>query len=302
VTADWGGFLENSKAFQEARAYVTDQVKAGLKETHAKDLNLQKARLKKQIHQRLQKLPEYRRRYAEQALNRILKRFYGESEDRIATIADVALDAMEHDAYWAVLDHINTLSQGDVSSFAESLEEFGLMELATIGAQAARRRQFLDYFDQLVQNPETLEKDTHKALETNLWILGRNYSMMSSNATLRKMIETHCGESFSGNRAARRPDLLLSQDYGDTYLLIEFKRPSHDITRDDIAQAEKYRDDLSTRLSSTGKMDIMIIGRGRVTTLDTRNMISSISIHSYASITSSARTELNWLINSLSMP
>ena len=32
-----------------------------------------------------------------------------------------------------------------------------------------------------------------------------------------------------------------------TYLLIEFKRPSHPITRDDIAQVEKYRDDLSSR-------------------------------------------------------
>jgi hypothetical protein len=300
VTADWGGVLENSKAYQEARSYIKEQVKAGLQETHTRELNLQKARLQKQIHQRLQQLPEYRRRYAEEALNRILKRFYGETEDRIATIADVALDAMEHDAYWAILDRINTLSQGDVDSFAESLEEFGLMELATIGGQASRRRQFLNYFDQLIQNPKTLEKDTHRALETNLWILGRQYSMMSSNATLRKMIETYCGESFKDSRAAKRPDLLLSQDYGDTYLLIEFKRPSHDITRDDIAQAEKYRDDLSSRLSSTMKMDIMMVGKGRVATLDTHNLLSSVKIHSYASIISSARTELDWLIASLS--
>ncbi len=37
------------------------------------------------------------------------------------------------------------------------------------------------------------------------------------------MIETYCGKSFDGSRAAKRPDLLLSQDYGDTYLLIEFQ-------------------------------------------------------------------------------
>lgn len=211
VTADWGGVLENSKAFQEARSYIKEQVKAGLQETHARELSLQKARLQKQIHQRLQQLPEFRRRYAEEALNRILRRFYGESEDRVATIADVALDAMEHDAYWAVLDRINTLSQGDVGSFAESLEEFGLMELATIGAQASRRRQFLDYVEQLIQDPRTLEKDAHKALETNLWLFGRQYSMMSSNATLRKMIDIYCGESFRGSRATKRPDLLTQR-------------------------------------------------------------------------------------------
>ncbi|TIL63277.1 MAG: ATP-binding protein [Mesorhizobium sp.] len=302
VTADWGSILENSKAYQEARSYVQAQVKAGLKETHAKDLGLQKARLQRQIHRRLSQLPEYRRRYAEEALNRILKKLYGESEDRITIIADVALDAMEHDAYWAVLDRIGRLSKGDVGSFAESLEEFGLIELATIGAQASRRLEFLNFLDQLVQNPQTLEKDAHKAFETNLWLLGRKYSVMSSNSTLHKVIETYCNSAFKGSRAAKRPDLLLSQDYGDKYLLIEFKRPSHNITRDDISQAEKYRDDLSSRLSSTATMDIVMVGKGRVTALDTRNLLDSISLHSYASIISSARTELDWLIASLSKP
>jgi len=300
VTADWGGVIENSKAYQEAQGYIKAVVKEGLQATHARDMSLQKARLQKQIHQRLQQLPEYRRQYAQEALNRILKRFYGESEDRIATIADVALDAMEHDAYWAVLERINASSQGDVGSFAESLQQFGLVELSTIGLQAASRLRFLDYLDQLIQKPETLEKDTHKAIESSLWVLGRRYSSMSSNATLRSITENYCETTFKGSGAAKRPDLLLAQDYGDAFLLIEFKRPSHSITRDDIAQAEKYRDELSPRLTSTTKMDIMMVGKGRAIGLDTNNLLSTITIHSYASITSTARTELDWLISSLS--
>lgn len=300
VTADWGSILENSKSYQEARSYVFDQVKAGLQETHSKDLSLQKARLQKQINHRLSQLPEHRRSYAEQALNRILKKFYGETEERIATIADVALDALEHDAYWAVLDRIKTSSHGDVSSFASSLEEFGLVELANIGSQASRRREFLNFLDQLVQNPKTLEKDAHQAFETNLWLPGRKYSLMSSNSTLQTVIDTYCDIAYRGNRASKRPDLLLSQDYGDKYLLIEFKRPSHNIDRDDIAQAEKYRDDLSSRLSSTAAMDIIMIGKGRVATLDTRNLPPLVSLHSYASVISAARSELDWLIDSLS--
>ncbi|WP_291365251.1 ATP-binding protein [Acetobacter sp. UBA5411] len=173
VTADWSNILENSKSFQEIKLYVNEEIKAALKEFHSKEVNLQKARLQKQIHQRLQRLPQYRRQYAEEALNRILKRFYDESHDRVATIVDVTLDAMECDPYWVVLDHIKASSKSDVGSFATSLEEFGLVELATIGHQASQRRQFLDFFDQLIQNPDTLEKDAHKALETNLWILGR---------------------------------------------------------------------------------------------------------------------------------
>ena len=170
VTADWGGVIENSKAFQEAEAYIKAEVKKQLQVTHTNDMNLQKARLQKQIHQRLQRLPENRRRYAHEALNRILKRFYGESEERIAIIADVALDAMEHDAYWAVLQKIGDARGADVGSFAEALEEFGLLELSSIAVQASHRRQFLDYFDQLMNNSATLEKDAHRAFEKNLWM------------------------------------------------------------------------------------------------------------------------------------
>jgi hypothetical protein len=300
VTADWGAILENSKGFQEAQSFIRAKVKAQLSETHARDLALQKARLQKEIHRRLQNMPEFRRRYAEEALNKILSRFYGESADRISVIAEVALDAMEYDTYWILLDKINALSQGDVGNFAEALEEFGLLELTTIGVQASRRRQILDYFDKLVQNPDTLEKDTHKALETNLWMLGRQYSTMSSNSTLKKIVENLSQKSLNRDRAKKRPDLLLSQDHKETYLLIEFKRPSHPISRDDIAQAEKYRDDLLPNLPSTTSVDIMMIGKGRVVGLDLKNLPTNISIHSYASLISAARTEVEWLITSLS--
>jgi hypothetical protein len=300
VTADWGGIVENSKVFQEAQVLIKAEVKKELQITHTNEMNLQKARLQKQIQQRLQQLPENRRRYAQEALNRILKRFYGESEERIATIADVALDAMEHDAYWAVLDSINKAREADIGSFADALEQFGLLELSSIGVQASHRRTFLDYLDELVQNVATLEKDAHKAFEKNdLWLLGRKYSMMSSNVTLRTMIKTYCDATFKGAGASKRPDLLLSQDFGDTYLLIEFKRPSHIISRDDIAQVEKYRDELSARLSSAAKMNIMMIGKGRTSSLNVNNLLDTIAIHSYTSIISSARSEMDWLINSL---
>jgi Histidine kinase-, DNA gyrase B-, and HSP90-like ATPase len=299
VTADWGGLIENSKVYEEVRDFVKDAVKTELKSTHARDLSLQKARLQKSINLRLQQLPQHRRVFAQEAVNRILKRFYGETYERISVIADVALDAMEHDAYWAVLEKIGALSAGDVGSFAESLEEFGLLELSAVGQQATRRIKFLDYLDQLISNTETLEKDVHKALDTNLWVFGRNYSAMSSNSTLRSIIDSFCSEKFKGPRASKRPDLLLSQDHRDSYLLIEFKRPSHSISRDDIAQAEGYRDDLSARLSSASQMEILMIGRGKIPGLDSNSIAPRIMIHSYVSLISAARAELEWLIASL---
>ncbi|MDO6591956.1 MULTISPECIES: ATP-binding protein [Rhodobacterales] len=104
VTADWGGVNESSKAFEQISSFVRDEVKSKLKSTHNRQLNLQKARLQKQINKRLENLPEHRRGFAEKALNKILNKYYSESDARAQVIADVALDAMEHDGYWEVLE------------------------------------------------------------------------------------------------------------------------------------------------------------------------------------------------------
>lgn len=299
VTADWGAIVENSRGFHELQEAVRQSVKEQLKQTHASEMGLQKARLKQQINQRLQRLPEYRRKFAEEALNRILQKFYGESDERIGTIVNVAISAMEHDEYWVVLEQIGDASRGDIHNFAESLGLFGLLELSRVASQSKGRLNFLDYLEQLVSNHETLEKDAHKALEGNLWILGRSYSSLASNVTLRNIVQVYCNKRFGGDMADKRPDLLLSEDNGDAYLLIEFKRPSHSITRDDISQAQKYRDELLPLLSHAKKFDILLIGKGRADKLDMNDLPRSVSINSYLALISAARSDLSWLLKSV---
>ena len=147
----------------------------------------------------------------------------------------MALDALEHDAYWAVFEKIDKCSSDDIEALSEALEQFGLLELSTIGVQAANRLRFLDYLDKIASNANAHEKEMHKSIENNLWVLGRKYASMSSNATLGKIIETYCGMRLR----------VPVQKSGQTFcchktmvniLLLEFKRPSHDITRGDIVR------------------------------------------------------------------
>lgn len=299
VTADWGCANESSKAYQEMCELVQDRVKKELKANHARQMSMQKARLQKAIDERLAKIPENRRKFAERALNKILQRFYGESDDRIQTIAEVALDAMEFDEYWTVFENIGSASLGDVSDFAASLQEFGLLELSNIRKQADKRIRFLDYLENLAENSATKEQEVHVALEKNLWVFGLNYSMMASNITLKRMIMAFCDKKYTGNAAQKRPDLLLSQGFDDRYLLIEFKRPSVPIGRPQVAQAEEYRDELSSQLPSDAAFEIMMIGKGRDSRLGVDRLAQNISIHSYKDLISRARNQISWLISSL---
>ena len=297
VTGDWGAVVENSKHYQELRPMVQEKLKEALTQVYKREVNLARARLKQEIDRRLALLPEYRRNYAKIALERVLQRFYGETDERVEPVVSVVLDALERDEYWQVLQKIDEAKGGDVEVFAEALELFGILDLALISRQAEYRKRVLDSLDELVGNPSTLEKTVHQVFEANLWVFGQDHALISSNQTLGKVIEEYVGKEFIGERANKRPDLFLAERLSGGFLLVEFKRPSHDLTRDDEAQAAKYRDDLSRSLGK--QVDVLLLGRRRSADVNPQYDTPQCKALGYSAIVSSARTTLTWLLESL---
>lgn len=296
VTADWGALFENSAAYQAVQQWASERLKESVGQVFTQEVSLAKARRQKKIDEVLSKLPEHRREYATKALDRVMRRFYGESEERIDVLISLVLEAFEKDEYWTVCQKIQEAKQSDVSLLADALREFGLVDIVYITQQARRRLLFLDELDMLAQKSETLESEMHKALEKNLWVFGSEYSIMASNQTLAVTIKRYCDQEFKGKRAAKRPDLFLAQNVLSRYLLIEFKRPSHTITRDDENQAEMYRDDLTPRFDP---IDILIIGGSIDASIQRQYGGQNIRLLSFNAVISTARTQLNWLIQNL---
>ena len=122
---------------------------------------------------------------------------------------------------------------------------------------------------------------------------------MSSNETLARIVEEYAQKKYSGKRAAKRPDLLLSTDPGDRYLLIEFKRPSHPITRQDEAQAQSYADELHALLPAK-PFEIIVIGGKRLSEANPQNDAPNMSVWSYGDVISKARHKVQWLLRTAS--
>src|SRR6266568_2761425 len=91
VTADWGAIIENSMAFGAVTGWVREQVKEKVEQVFKRDIKQTRAKREKAIQERLHRLPEYKRKLAEDALERVLLKFYGESEERIDTVIAVML-------------------------------------------------------------------------------------------------------------------------------------------------------------------------------------------------------------------
>lgn len=296
VTADWGDIVENSKAFQALKPVIQSHIKNALEDVYSREITLQRARIQRQINLRLAELPEHRRRFAQVALEKAMKRFYGESEDKVETVVSVVLDAFEKDEYWQILKEIDDTKGGDIETFASALEVFGLVDMAMMANQTQSRLKLLDHLDLLVRNPETLERTVHNVIERNLWALGSEYSLIASNKTLAVTIEEYTTSEFTGERAAKRPDLFLAQNLRGGYLLIEFKRPSKTITRDDQNQAAKYRDDLEPKF---GQIEILLLGKGRDSTALIQNDPPRLKVFGYEALLSTARIQFDWLLAEL---
>jgi hypothetical protein len=86
--------------------------------------------------------------------------------------------------------------------------------------------------------------------------------------------------------------LFLAQNLRGGFLLIEFKRPSKAIDRQDQRQAQEYRDELESKF---GQIEILLLGKGRDSTATAQNDPPRLHVFSYEALISAARTQLDWL-------
>jgi hypothetical protein len=295
VTAGWNAIIETSKAYQQVEEFVRPIVKAKLKEVFKRDFALHRGRLQQEIDRRLSKMPEHRRAYAHKLVQRVITKLYEDKQERIEPVVSVLLDALERDEYWYVLKALDDAPHSDVQILAETLEHFGIVEIALIGRRAQGRLKYLDHLQVLCNNAKTLEQQMHKALEQSLWVLGAEFDILCSNQSLRTAVENYSDNKFKGRSAHKRPDLVLLSGVDGRHLLIEFKRPSHTIRREDQAQAESYRDELT---STFGKIDVVLVGKDVDNAL-LLHQTPGVRFLSYTGAISKARTELNWLLKNL---
>jgi hypothetical protein len=302
LTAAGGDVIESDKGFEHLTNNLQADLKETLAQTHTNEFNLAKGRWTQQMKRRLENVPEHRRTIAEDRLHKLISRSYqeGEKEERIQVLVDLVLDAMEIDEYWTVCQSVQEAEKVDVFHFADALERFGLCDLAFMGYQAKCRLEILDHLLRLSSDARTTEKQMHVALQTNLWVLGPEYSLMSSNKQLRSIIEEYAASSYKGTDEADRPDLLLAGNILKQHLLIEFKRPSIMVGRDAENQAKKYADTLTGRLAFP--LEILVLGGSVDPKLQDEYTGKKTRFSSYPAIIASARTQLEWLLDQLNEP
>ena len=299
ITASWDAAVENSELLREVEGYVQPIFREAYEQQYRREIQLAQARLQRAILTRLSALPEHKRVFADRAIKKILDKYYGEPESKVEPVVNVLLEAMERSDYRILLEHIAEATPGDVAGVAERLDEFGLAEMSFLVQQATARQVFLDQLDALARDTATTEAVVHRALERNLWVFGPEYSLFSSNSTLRRQVEDILGKTYKGEKADRRPDLLLNENLGGQYLLIEFKRPNHALNHDDYVQAIGYRHELAKYFSSS--IQVLLVGGSRSPDFPTDNREPHVEARIFGQVISTARRQVEWLLRTESL-
>ncbi|MDW3689040.1 ATP-binding protein [Cupriavidus sp. CV2] len=294
VTAGWDALVENSELLKVVEQHVQTILRDAFEQQYRREMQLAQARLQKVILKRLSELPDHKRQFADRAIKKILDKYYGEPESKVEPIIFVLLEALERSDYRALLEHIADASHRDIAAVADILNEFGLADIARVAEQAEARLAFLDQLERIARDAQTNEASMHKALEHNLWVFGAEYSLFSSNITLRRQVEDYLGMTYEGEQAEKRPDLLLNQNLNGEYLLIEFKRPAHGLNYKDYQQAIAYRHEFGKYVNAPIK--VLLIGGRRSPEFPTQNREPDVAAMEFIQVISTARRQIQWLL------
>lgn len=298
VTADWGSIIDNSKLMQEIREQLQPRLHTSLMEVYVRETRQAKMRLKKRIDMSLDKLPEHRREQAERTLDQMLKKFYGESDTRIASILSILLDTFQQSDYWMVMQHLEEARLGKAEEMAEAFSAFGLLDISIVLQQSYHRLSCLTDMDRLVFHSDTTLNQVHKALATNLWMLGSQYNLLSTNPELQQVVGMYLDHKFTNGHAYMRPNLLPVQEFNKKFILIDLKAADHPLDLSDRRQAKEYIKDLQVYLPQRN-IEVILIGGAISPNLVGVNTTSSVQYKSYKGMISEARVQLNWLIEEL---
>jgi Histidine kinase-, DNA gyrase B-, and HSP90-like ATPase len=298
TTADWGEINESSKLKQEIENALQGWMVDSLQEGCKQEMILAKARHQNKINAYLSKLPEFRQQFAKAALEKVIEKFWTEDDTKIDTIISVMIDAFEKGHYWAIIENIDQAANHHIEQLASAFNEFGLYEIAMMTHQASAKAKFLDKLQTLVDNPDAVEATVHQALANNLWVFGYEYSHFVSNKSLKRACELLCDKIYRGENANKRPDLFLGMAFNRERLLIEFKRPSHTLTRNDEAQAQRYRDELSIMFPND-RIIVKLIGGDTGGKINQQHNATDLTYHSFAEVIANARANYDWLISQL---
>jgi hypothetical protein len=142
----------------------------------------------------------------------------------------------------AIIKKFEGQSTSSLASLSEVLKEWSVKQVVDVTKEVKRRLAEIDLFMERIQDDSTYEikgdDSIHRILERSMWLIDEKYWIIQSNKQLRTFIGKELAKKDK-KYEKQRPDFACGT-FSGKLIIIEIKRPSHDLTVDDLDQAENY--------------------------------------------------------------
>jgi hypothetical protein len=129
-----------------------------------------------------------------------------------------------------------------LNELADLMEQMSLLQVTSLLSVLRTRLQTIESFEQLIHDDATYElkesQSIHRTLERGMWLLNDEYWIAQSNKSLRNFIGKDLAKNDKSHEK-KRPDFACVDSAGKT-ILVEIKRPSLQLGKPEVDQAELY--------------------------------------------------------------
>jgi Ca2+-binding EF-hand superfamily protein len=128
-----------------------------------------------------------------------------------------------------------------IQKLLKLMEEHTLPEITTVASIITTRLQKLRVFEASIQNENAYEikgvNSVHNQIAQAMWIIDDAYWLLHANEPLTNFLKKEYSKATKEER--RKPDYIcVSNEHA--LIIVEIKRPSHEMTMDDINQIQDY--------------------------------------------------------------
>lgn len=165
--------------------------------------------------------------------------------DVLEQLADAVTDANTgfRKAFLSVVGKLPQQGQRALEDLEFLLEGWSLQQITSVAQQVQARIETIELFKKQIKDKRTYEirgdKSIHRILERAMWLIDERYWLLQSNSTLRSLIGEEMSKKDKKKYGKKRPDFACGT-VGGKLVVVELKRPSHELKIYDLDQLETY--------------------------------------------------------------
>lgn len=150
-----------------------------------------------------------------------------------------------------------------IEDLSDLLKQWSLRQITAISAEVKHRIDTIEIFNKAILDDKTYEirgdGSVHRILENAMWIIDERYWLLHSNETLRTIIGNGLAKRDKKFNK-KRPDFVCGT-VDNKMILVEIKRPSHELTANDLEQLETYMLIIEQSSSEKYNFEGYLVGR-----------------------------------------